>query len=102
MAELPGTNNSHLPVNAAERDQSKSHLLTIAVPALNEERNIENTVHSVFSASAAIPELRVEILIVDDGSTDRTGEIVHGLCRKFENIRMIQNPKNLGLGISMR
>lgn len=79
-----------------------AHSLTVAIPALNEERNIENAVRSVLDASAKVPDLSVEILVVDDGSTDRTSEIAHSLTQRFRNVRLLRNPRNLGLGASMR
>lgn len=76
--------------------------LTVAIPALNEERNIENAVRSVLGAAEKVPDLGVEILVVDDGSTDGTAEIVKSLTRAHANVRLIQNPTNLGLGASIR
>lgn len=76
--------------------------LTVAIPALNEERNVENTVFAVLASAAKIPDLRVEVLVIDDGSTDRTAEIVRNLALHHDTIRLIQNPLNLGLGASIR
>ena len=81
---------------------NQARSLTVAIPALNEERNIENTVQAVLGAAAKVQNLRLEILVVDDGSKDRTAEIVRGLSKQHENIRLIQNPGNLGLGASIR
>lgn len=81
---------------------SQARSLTVAIPALNEERNIENTVQAVLAAAAKARDLRLEILVVDDGSKDRTADIVRGLSKQHENIRLIQNPGNLGLGASIR
>jgi glycosyltransferase involved in cell wall biosynthesis len=83
-------------------DRADAQSLTVAIPAFNEERYIEITVNSVLQAAKSVPSLHIEVLIVDDGSTDQTANIVQGLCRRYEAVRMIQNPKNLGLGTSMR
>lgn len=76
--------------------------LTVAIAALNEERNIESTIRTVLDASAKVPDLSVEILVVDDGSTDRTSEIASTLAQHFRNVRLLRNPRNVGLGASMR
>jgi glycosyltransferase involved in cell wall biosynthesis len=79
-----------------------SRSLTVAIPALNEERNIAAAIGSVLEAAAAVPSLSVEIIVLDDGSTDRTAEIVEGLCRDHANVRLLRNPHNCGLGASLR
>lgn len=76
--------------------------LTVAIAALNEERNIEKTIRAVLASAAKTPDLRVEILVIDDGSTDKTAEIVSNLNRHNKTVRLIQNPRNLGLGASIR
>lgn len=76
--------------------------LTVAIPALNEESNIENTVRTVLEASQRAPQLVVHILVVDDGSTDRTGEIARALSERYPNVRVLSNPTNQGLGASIR
>ena len=81
---------------AAERS------LTVAIPGLNEEKNIEATVQAVLGAAAKTPDLRVEIIVVDDGSKDRMADIVEGLARRHSNVRLLRNPQNIGLGASIR
>jgi glycosyltransferase involved in cell wall biosynthesis len=76
--------------------------LTVAIPALNEEAEIGNTIETVLSAAAKVPELRVEVLVVDDGSQDRTAEIVEETALCHDNVRLLRNPGNLGLGMSIR
>src|SRR5215203_7479662 len=49
-----------------------THLVSVVVPAYNAERTIAETLHSVRAQSHA----NIEIIVVDDGSTDRTAEIV--------------------------
>lgn len=61
--------------------------ITILIPAYNEEDVVEDTLKSVFSID--YPRERLEIIVVNDGSTDRTREIL----RKYEDrIRVIDKP----------
>lgn len=79
-----------------------AHSLTVAIPAFNEEKNIENTVRAALAAGATVPGMRLEIIVVDDGSSDSTAEIVDNLARQHDNVRLIRNPRNIGLGASIR
>ena len=76
--------------------------LTVAIPALNEEENIEITIRTVLAAAGKVPDMRLQVLVVDDGSADRTAQIVRGLADEFDNVRLVQNPRNIGLGASIR
>lgn len=62
--------------------------VSIIVPAYNSESTIETYLRS--ATSQTYPN--VEVIIVDDGSTDSTPEIV----KKFKTVIYIRNPKNLG------
>lgn len=71
--------------------------LSVVVPALNEERNLGATVAEIL---AEIPRHfdNYEVLIVDDGSTDRTGEIADVLARQNPAVRVFHNRENQGYG----
>ncbi len=101
MSESPAASESVTKAAAGAVPQSAMSI-TVAIPALNEEKNIEGAVRSVLAAAARVPALQVEIIVVDDGSRDRTAEIVRGLAQQYSNVRMIQNPQNIGLGASIR
>lgn len=71
--------------------------VSFVVPALNEEDNIKAAVDSI---RAAI-EKRLddyEIILVNDGSTDRTGAVMEELARMSDRIRVVHNSRNLGFG----
>jgi glycosyltransferase involved in cell wall biosynthesis len=74
-----------------------SRTLTVIIPALNEEGNLAAAVAAVLDA---IDDrfTDYELLIFDDGSTDRTGSIADGLAAANPHIRVTHNPRNMGFG----
>jgi len=72
-------------------------MLSVIVPAYNEGATIE----SVARRLREIP-LRLEIIAVDDASTDGTGEIVDRLARERLIDRVIHHPANRGKGAALR
>lgn len=76
-------------------------LLTIGIPTLNEERHILQTLESILSQEIA-PQLQVEILVVDNASTDRTVELVKNFFSKHKSsfTRTILTVNNSNLGFS--
>jgi glycosyltransferase involved in cell wall biosynthesis len=71
--------------------------LSVIIPALNEERNLSAAVGTVLDAIGQRFH-DFELLIFDDGSTDRTGEIADKLAASNDKIRVIHNPHNMGFG----
>ena len=78
------------------------HVLTIVIPALNEERAIGETVARCRKARAQIIEGsgvgEVEIIVVSDGSSDRTEEIARG----FEGVTVLAFERNRGYGAAIQ
>lgn len=73
--------------------------LSIIVPAFNEEKTIKELIESVLNVPL---NLKKEILIINDNSTDRTMEIAQDFERKVDGIRVLSNKKNMGKGYSLR
>jgi dolichyl-phosphate beta-glucosyltransferase len=75
--------------------------LSIVVPAFNEERRLPPTLIDIVDYFDRAGK-DYEVIVVDDGSTDRTSEVV----RKFERVRscvkLIQLPRNYGKGHAVR
>ncbi|HEU5370629.1 MAG TPA: glycosyltransferase family 2 protein [Ktedonobacterales bacterium] len=71
--------------------------LSVVLPAWNEEIVIAQTVQQVVEALSEIA-LDYEVLVVDDGSTDRTGEIADALAAENPRIRVVHNRPNKGYG----
>lgn len=79
--------------------------LTIVIPAYNEEKGIAEIVHRVLAIKddlrqASIDQL--ELLVVNDGSRDRTGEIAQSIARQDPCVRVISHPKNRGYGAALK
>lgn len=70
--------------------QSDGELVSVVVPAFNAERTIGETLLSVRRQTYR----NLDIIVVDDGSTDRTSEIVHDQSRSDGRIRIIRQPNN--------
>jgi glycosyltransferase involved in cell wall biosynthesis len=70
------------------------------VPALNEEVNIAKTIDNIETAAKLQNLTKFEIIVVNDGSTDRTGEIVEEMRKTRDYLRMITHKAPMGLGYS--
>lgn len=71
--------------------------LSLLIPAYNEEALLETAVGQI-KAAAAGTGIPFELVIVNDGSADRTGEILDRLAADDPQIRAIHHPQNQGLG----
>lgn len=75
----------------------KKPSVSFVVPALNEERNIEGAARTCHAAAEGLVS-DYEIILVNDGSRDRTGAVMDDLARTSPQIRVVHNPRNLGFG----
>lgn len=75
-------------------------MLTIMVPALNEENNISKTILNIDMSAKTANLEKYEIIVVNDGSTDRTADIVRGLQKERPYLRMIEHQMPMGIGHS--
>jgi glycosyltransferase involved in cell wall biosynthesis len=69
-------------------------------PAYNEEKNIEKTILKANDILKKITK-NYEILIINDGSTDKTKKIIEKLSKKNNKIKIIAHEKNKGYGASL-
>ena len=74
-------------------------MITILLPAYNEEEVIEKSLNTL-QDNIKIKK-NYEILVINDGSTDKTLEILNQLSRKIKNLRVITHEKNKGLGAAI-
>ena len=72
--------------------------LTIVVPCLNEEKNVAATLDTVTAAMRELP-FSYEIIVIDDGSTDRTAAVIEEYQREHPDLplRLQRNGQNRGL-----
>lgn len=73
--------------------------LSIVMPALNEEKNIQKAVLDSLSAMKT-HGIEGEIIVVNDGSRDRTAELVEVLQKTHPEIRLLQHSRPMGIGYS--
>ena len=80
-----------------------SRLVSVVVPAFNEEGQIAITLKRVISYTLNQSDSLIsEVIVVDDGSTDRTGEICENIAKGNDLIRVLHNGRNQGYAYSLR
>lgn len=67
--------------------------VAVIIPTLNEERFIESCLQSVINQS--YPFERMDVMVVDGGSSDRTCEVVEKFHMQYPNIRLLRNEKRI-------
>jgi len=75
--------------------------LSVVIPALNEEDGIRDIIRRVLSIEPRLHQIGIhnlELIVVDDGSQDRTSEIVS----RFRQVRLVQHPTNQGYGAALK
>jgi len=75
--------------------------LSIVVPSFNEERRLPPTLERIASYIKASGR-KTEVIVVDDGSTDRTAAVAESFRGTIENLRVVPNGQNRGKGYSVR
>ncbi len=97
MTTIPPLQASHVP-GPTPIDEP---LVSVLIPVYNEEETLEQVVRRVAQLDVA-----KEILIVDDGSKDRSIEIAQNLADEFAEgrtiVRSLPQPQNLGKGAAVR
>ena len=74
--------------------------LSVVVPCFNEERSLETIVQRVLAADRC--GLTLEVVIVDDGSADRSAEVMRSLTAKHPEIASVEHGINRGKGAALR
>lgn len=72
-------------------------LIAVLVPCFNEEANARETIEALM----ALHYPNFEVIAINDGSRDRTGEILDALADEFPRLRVIHNLKNQGKAVGL-
>lgn len=74
----------------------KNNGISIIIPCYNVEKYIETCIDSILNESFK----KYEIILIDDKSTDNTLKIIKNYEKKYEFIKVLENNKNSGAGVS--
>lgn len=85
----------------AENKKTDSLRISIVVPAHNEERNIPPLLDN-FAKMFKESNLRGEVLVVDDGSTDKTFVVTKGLEKKYSFLKTLSNKTHRGVTAALQ
>lgn len=75
--------------------------LSVFMPAYNEEDSITATVEGVVKVLKTL-DLNWELLVVNDGSKDKTAEVIKALEKKYPGVRLVDYEKNKGYGHALK
>lgn len=75
--------------------------LSIIVPVYNEEEGLVSLINGVFDVLSEDPDF-LELVLVDDGSVDRTAALISEFAAREPRIRMLKHGRNRGLGAAIR
>ncbi len=75
--------------------------LSVILPAYNEEENVERAVKHVSEVAEGL-DREYEIILVNDGSADRTGEIARQLEGRVPQFRLVEHYPNRGYGGALK
>ena len=89
-----------LPHERAERtERLSSRGVTVIVPVYNEERGVEGVFERLSKVDLGAP---VELLAINDGSKDRTGEKLAQIAQRVPNLRIVTHRSNMGYGAALK
>ena len=79
--------------------KSSDILVTAIMPALNEEKNIEAAINNTLKSFKDF-DIKGELIVINDGSTDKTRYLVEDAIKKDSRIRLINHDRPQGIGAS--
>ena len=75
--------------------------LSVIIPARNEAENLPKCISEICEALIK-HSIKYEILVIDDGSTDNTAEVIDNITKDFKSILCIKNKNENGFGRAIR
>lgn len=76
--------------------------LSVVVPAYNEEARLPSVLGAIHrTVEARADDWSLEVLVVDDGSTDATVDVASSWTGRLPGLRVVRNPRNLGKGATI-
>ena len=78
--------------------KNKKIIISIIIPVFNSKKTIKKCLNSIFNQK--INHLLFEVIIINDNSKDNSLSIIENFKKKFDNISIINNSKNIGPGFS--
>ena len=85
----------------SSKSETSAFQLSIIVPSFNEEVRLPASLHLI-AAYVSSANCSTEVLVVDDGSNDRTAEVAASFTDRIANLRVLKNGENRGKGYSVR
>ncbi len=74
------------------------HKAIVVIPTYNERENISRTIHALFDVFKGITTWKMEILVVDDTSPDKTYDVVKQEIKSDKRVHLLLNHTKIGLG----
>jgi len=75
--------------------------ISVFFPCYNEQDNIARTVQQSLGVLEKL-DADFEVIIVNDGSTDKTGQIADQITKQNKNVKVVHHPENLGYGAALQ
>ena len=79
----------------------KLNFLSVFFPAYNDEKTIGNLVEKAFQILPSVAQ-RYEVIVVNDGSIDKTAQVLAKLTKKYKNFKVVTHKKNRGYGGALK
>ena len=100
VGDFPPVNSTQIPEERRERRPGEPPLITVVVPARDEEANVLRLREELGQVLDSLP-YRFEILVVDNDSRDGTGELVKAICRADPRGKYLRLSRNFGAEASI-